>query len=360
MSYIRKIIAKDEELIGIARLHWIYVVKGLTWFIGFAGIGWLLHSLITRGLMYVGGATNSYAFPAALMSVSNAMMLFMMAGGFLIFFLFVLKILVTEVGLSNRRIIEKTGLLFVKVRQIDLEEVRGENMDMGHLGRIFGYAYILLDCRFLGDIRLPAIENPERFLRVLHELRAKTQDALSLVVGKGNAVPVGDVVATSRDGGLSLQVQDPKPEPPKQPDIQPGQVPGPEIAPPGPAGPEIQPEPTPHAPPAPPPAPGPVTPPAQPAQPIPAPPDPRPPLQPPSGAAPLDPATVAQVVQQVTPQITQQVVRQMAEQGLLKEDAPEPANDVDTDLIARFDEARVKEDESGVDHQSKKMEYAIH
>lgn len=371
MSYVRKIIAKDEELIGIARLHWIYIMKGLAWFVAMAGFGWLADALITRGMMYVGGVTNTYAIPAAFMTISNGMMMFMVVGGFFVFFLFVLKVLVTEIGLSNRRVIEKTGLIFVKVRQIDLEEIRGENMDMGYLGRVLGYAYILLDCRFIGDVRLPAVENPERFIRALHTLRAKTQDALSIVMGKGNAIPVGEALAPPPDGEQSLQMQTPEPPQPIVPDDRPSPAvpeqppqPAPEIAPPGPPQPEIQPSPVPHTTPQPQPnvPPQPTTP--QPVQPIPAPgPNPQPPLQPPGNptgqqaAAQLDPKTVAQVVQQVTPQIAQQVVKEMAEQGLLKE-TPEPANDVDK-LTASFDDALTKKGARGHDPDNK-MEYAVH
>lgn len=367
MSYVRKIIAKDEELIGIARLHWIYIVKGLTWFIIMATGGWIVDALITRGMMYIGGATNNYAVPAAFMTISNGAMMFMIAGGFFVFFLFVLKVLVTEVGLSNRRVIEKTGLIFVKVKQIDLEEIRGENMDMGHLGRILGYAYIMLDCRFIGDVRLPAIENPERFMRALHTLRAKTQDALSIVMGKGNAIPVGEALAPPPDGERSMQMQAPQPPQQPVPDDQPSQpVPEQPIQPseiPGAPKPEMPTQPTPHTTPVPAPSVPPEQPAPQPVQPIPAPgPDPQPPLQPPgtqnAATAQLDPQTVAQVVQQVTPQIARQVVKEMAQKGLLNKEAPEPANDVDK-LMESFDDARTKKGVRGNDPDNK-MEYAVH
>lgn len=366
MAYVRKIIAQDERLIGIARLHWIYALRGILWFAIFAGAGWLFDLMINKAMLALGGATDSYLVPAVMTTLSSGVLLFMMAGGAMIFFLFVLKILVTEIALSDRRVIHKEGLLFVKVKHIDLEEIRGENLDLGYFGRILGYGYLMLDCRFIGDVRLPAMENPERFLRALHDARAQTQDALSLVVGKtASPAPVSLIQATE-DG---QQPEVPQPSPPQPaPEIQPGQPgPAPEIAPPQtpPPAPEMPPMPVPHnPPPAPQPPPQPEQPPAQPPQPVPAPPPTQPPLQPPSGAAPqqaveIDPKIVAQVVQQVMPQMAEQVVRQIAQQGLLEKETSEDEKDVDLHLIASFDDARFDKDGKPNDLRNK-MEHALH
>lgn len=369
MSYTRRIVAKEEKLIGIARLHWIYVIKGLIWFLIMAGIGWGLNDLMTRGFLLIGNAVDTY--PALFISLANGAMYVMMGAGFWIFLLMVIKVLVTEVALTDRRVIHKEGLLFVKVKQIDLEEIRGESLDLGNLGRVLNYGYLLLDCRFIGDIRLPAIENAENFLKALHYQRSHTQDALNVVVGKGNPVPLNVVNAENQQ---SPEMKTPQPTQEmimqmsqQQPDIQPGQQPVPEIVPPiGPSQPEIQPEPVPHAPP---PGPSPVQPdiqPPQPAQPIPAPPPSEPPLQPPTNViqgqpviaqnVALTPEAVAQVVAQVMPQMAEQVVKQIANQGLLP--TADQDNDVDKDLIHSFDEARFVDEDPHVLHD--KLQHAVH
>lgn len=355
MSYVRKLMAPEEKLIGIARLHWIYVLKGIFWFVILAGAGWLFNVAMTRMLLAVGETMDSIYLPSMMMSVNNGVMFFLMGGGFFVFLLFVIDVLTTEIGLSTRRVMHKKGLIFVKVKQIDLEEVRGENLDLGYFGRILGYGYIMLDCRFIGDIRLPAIEHPERFMRALHQARAETQDTLQMVVGKtGRMAPVQVAPGES--------LQDPQPKTPK-PEILPGQQPTPEVQPDPTPQPEIQPEPTPHSPPAAPPPQQPTAPPAQPQQPIPNPgPNPQPPLQPPGSPTGLDPQTVAQVVAQVTPQIAQEVVEQLKEQGVLKKPAPENDNmaedDIDKALIADFDEARFQDEDPH--ERFNKMEHAIH
>jgi hypothetical protein len=392
MAYIRKIVGHDEELIGIARLHWIYVVKGIAWFVVLSGAGWLLNNIIQRVAVAMAQATDSAALPVMFMTLSNGAMYFLMFGGALIFFFFTLKVLVTEIGLSTRRVMHKEGLIFIKVQQIDIEEIRGENLDLGYLGRILGYGYLLLDCRFIGDVRLPAIEKPERFLKALHERRAKAQDSLSVVLGKGNAAPLNiDLPADMRQ---QQQPEIPQPSPPQPtPEIQPGgPAQQPEVTPPQP-GPEYPGQPVPHGPPPTQPAPTPqqpqpeVTPP--PAQPTPAPgPDPQPPLQPgqtqantvaatalpptaaedipmsapvqqqqyatapsPGASSPpivvqnaIDPNTVKQVVQQIMPQMAQQVAKELVDKGIVEKPAPEGDKDVDTDLIHSFDDAALDKD----------------
>lgn len=402
MAYIRKIIGHDEQLIGIARLHWIYVLKGIAWFVVLAGAGWLLNTLIQRVALSMADATDSAALPYALMTISNGAMYFLMFGGALIFFFFTLKVLVTEIGLSSRRVMHKEGLIFIKVKQIDLEEIRGESLDLGYFGRMLGYGYLLLDCRFIGDVRLPAIEKPERFLKALHESRAKTQDSLSVVLGKGNPAPIQVSVPPEMQQPEAPQPAAPQPAP----EIQPPQ-PGPEINPPSTPRPEIAPTPVPHGPP--PGQPSPQTTPQpevtpQPQQPVPAPgPDPQPPLQPPAGrnAAPLpsaaedipqaaaaapsgpqtaypaspaapqvqqppvivqntvDPKVVQQVVQQALPQMAQQVAQELVNKGLVENPHAQNDNDIDTDLIDSFDDAA--HDKDGPHHDPHhRLEHSIH
>lgn len=373
MAYIRKIIGHDEKLIGIARLHWIYVLTGLFWFLALAGGGWILEMLLTKIGMSIAGSTSSVALPALLLQMGDGMSMFLMGGGILMFILYVIKVLTTEIGLTDRRIMHKRGLLFVKVEQIDLEEIRGENLDTGTWGRLLNYGYLLLDCRFIGDIRLPAIENAEGFLRVLHDTRAKGQDSLAVVVGKGNPQPINNLAVLDEQ----QQPEIPQPAPPTPtPEDQPGQ-PGtrPEVDPGNvPVTPESPTMPVPHTPP-------PATPQENPAQPIPAPPPSEPPLQPPmegrsvaeerlpapvpmpataAAPAPIDPEVLRQVVQQALPQMAQQVAQELVKQGVIDDPAQEPAKqDVDTALIESFDEAALDKNGHPRDLHDK-LEHAIH
>lgn len=226
MAYIHKLINDDEKLVGIARLHWIYIVQGLLWFVALSGGGFLLSLLMDRGLAAMAQMSDSGYVAAPLFVLSNGMMLFMLVSGALIFLFHVIKVSSTSIALTNRRVIHKYGLIFVQAHQVDLEEIRGENLDLGYLGRLLGYGSIMLDCRFIGDIRLPAIENPEVFLRALDDCRAHTQDTLKLTAGKtGVHVPI-DVIENSGQGEQISEISPPKPEPEVSP-TPPDQVPTP-------------------------------------------------------------------------------------------------------------------------------------
>ncbi len=348
MAYVRKMLAPEEQMIGIARLHWIYVIKGLAWFLALAAAGWLMNEAIMRGLFFLGTMTKNFAMPAALLSLSHNIMLFMMGGGILIFMMFVIKVLVTEVALTTQHVIHKEGLLFVNVKQVDIVEILGESLDLGHLGRLLGYGYLKLDCRFIGDVNLPAIENPERFLRALHHARQPRDPLAEALDGKAEPHPEGAAVAMS--GPDTPQPKTPQPTP----EILPGQQPSePEVSPPGAPGPEIRPTPVPHAPPMPAPPQQPATVPPQQAQQQ---------IVPPVIAqnVKLAPEAVAQVVQQIMPQMAEQVVKQMAEQGLIH--AEESANDdipIDTDLMDSFDDAAKLAKGANNDLRDN-LEHAIH
>lgn len=316
MAYVHKLLTKDEDMVGVARLHWIYVVKGISWFLGLTFAGWLAQTLILHGLSSIADGINSSNLTIALMPLLNFIIFIPMAVGFTIFVFNVIKVLSSEIGLTNRRVIKKTGWLFVKTFNIDMEEIRGENTDTGIFGRFLNYAYIDLDCRFIGDVRIDAIERPNLFMRHLHKQRANAQDTIRMITGKSSAQSRVEFVPPPQEDGSNPEIAPPKP------------------------------------------APQPVLPPIDPPDPIPVPTkDGLPPLKPPSpypskedpqaqqkSAAPaaIDPQTVAAVVQQVMPQMAQEVVKQMAEQGLIPTAEEKPEDDIDISLIHSFDEARIK------------------
>lgn len=387
MSYVHKLIEKDEELVGIATLHWIYILKGVGWFFALGGIGWLFDALMTRGLFALSNISGTGHVPLAVLGMSRWFVLFFLATGFILFAFHVLKVIATQIALTDRRIIYKRGLIMVKVEQIDLEEVRGENLDLGWFGRFLGYAYVDLDCRFIGDVKLDAIEQPERFIRALHHLRANTQDALNVMLGKGNTVMPLNLVDHAQEGNTT-SADDPNKNPDHQ---QPAQ---PEIQPPQPAQPEIQP-------------------PQKPTE-IPAPPNEPMPNQPPplsqdqqtgeaartqdtpyndrqkmidQDSAPAEvpttkgqvqqkaqiqqqaaqvvdqmadqniaPSVMEKIVEEVTPKIAQEVVRQMEEKGLVSNNDNQVSDkSVDNDLIHVFDDAALTKDgnTNGADNQNR-------
>lgn len=189
MAYVHKVIGHDETLIGVAQLHWIYVVKGFFMFLACVLFGWGLNYLLIKTMAYItqGMASGAYV---PFMAVNLWLLPGAIVIGFVLMSFYITKILTTEVGLTNKRIVYKTGWLFVNVKEIDIEEIRGENLDTGLLGRFLDYGYVNLDCRFIGDIKLPAIAKANTFLKALHKTRSDVLDTVSMVVGNARAAVV--------------------------------------------------------------------------------------------------------------------------------------------------------------------------
>ncbi|MCB1530331.1 MAG: PH domain-containing protein [Rhodospirillales bacterium] len=192
MSYVHKIIGLDERLIGVSRLHWIYTLQGLLWFTGLAVVGVLIDQYLWayfgNRVPFYRWALDGFGFDAQHTGIK-----WLFAGaGLYIFLVYFIKTLATEVALTSRRVIYKTGLIFVEVEEIELEEIKGEHIHHGLLGRFLKYGAIDFDCRFIGDVSLPAIRKPYRFIKALHVARSRVVDsmayAISSVQGGGREV----------------------------------------------------------------------------------------------------------------------------------------------------------------------------
>lgn len=180
MSYIRKIVSDDEKLIRIVRLHWIYLAQGFFWMVMLVALGIALNLLAFKLAVNFDQKVEAAGTPLMVLSLGDYALYFFGGVGVMVFLIYLFKYFGSEVGLTTRRIIYKTGLIFIKMTQVDIEEIHSEKLNLGLLGALFGYGELALDCRFMGDVSLPAIGHAEDFLKDLHERRARLQDVLSV------------------------------------------------------------------------------------------------------------------------------------------------------------------------------------
>lgn len=181
MAFVEKLVGPDENLVGVAKLHWIYVIKGLLWLVGSIIIG---GSIQTFFAMYIPpfGLFGNFIFGMAIIL------------GALMFVLYFGKMIFTELGLTTERLIYKRGFIFVDVREVDLEEIKSESIDNGVLGRILNYGYLDLDARFIEDMDLPAIADPYRFIKAMNAVRSQIKnDSMRVVLDDGAPVVKGEV-----------------------------------------------------------------------------------------------------------------------------------------------------------------------
>lgn len=160
-------------MLSVSRVHWIYPLQGLFWFAVMAGLGFYIeHMLHSHAGIHAPGFRLELGWLRFDEKNTPIPWMFSIAG-FMVFWLLFLKYISNEVGLTDQRIIHKKGLIFVEILQLDLEDIRGENVIHGWLGWLLGYGRIHLDCRFIEDVELPAISNPYRLVKASHTARMR-------------------------------------------------------------------------------------------------------------------------------------------------------------------------------------------
>jgi Bacterial PH domain len=231
MSFVKKILGPDETLVGITSAHWIYGATGVFWLAGMMVVGLVLDFYAAS----VFGNLFKNTGGEAVSKISSVLFWMPTALGIVMFFFYFLMMISPEVGLTNRRIIYKRGLIFVDVKEVDLEEIKAADVNNGWFGRFLNYGYVVLDARFVTGVDLPAIAKPYRFVNALNEARgAMKHDSMTVIVdGVGDSLKqeVGDAVKKEMSDQGHAQEKNPekkqgkkkKKEPKEKSEAQPAQ-----------------------------------------------------------------------------------------------------------------------------------------
>ncbi len=89
--------------------------------------------------------------------------------GILFFIVAIIRVMTTELALTNKRVIAKTGFIRRDTVELRLEKVEGLIINQGIVGRIFNYGTVIVSGT--GGIRtpIPFINDPINFRRVVNE-----------------------------------------------------------------------------------------------------------------------------------------------------------------------------------------------
>lgn len=170
---VRKVVSANERLLAIFRPHWIYVFEGFMWFLILTIAGLIVdhyfYQFVGPQTLAVDISIEYFKITGHLTGISTIFA----AMGLAILWVQTLIFVSSEIGLTDQRIIHKKGLVFIQVDQVDLEDIRAEQVFHGWLGWLLGYGRIHLDCRFIHDVWLPAIHNPYRLVKASHTARLK-------------------------------------------------------------------------------------------------------------------------------------------------------------------------------------------
>jgi len=139
-KYVDSDLLPNEEVIAEARTHWaMFIVPELLilvgWISGSAGTIFIIVGLIW-------GTFRLLAF------------------------------LTTEMALTNKRVIAKSGIIRRNVIDVSNAKIEGVTYHQGIFGRIFGYGSVLVRGTGVGQVPVPFIAQPELFKhevgRILH------------------------------------------------------------------------------------------------------------------------------------------------------------------------------------------------
>jgi uncharacterized membrane protein YdbT with pleckstrin-like domain len=135
MSYIEQTLMPGEFVASEATLHWaMFIAPGFVTLIGllaWSGRGGAI--LLVLGLIWLGWRLLVYKS--------------------------------TELAVTNRRVLAKTGVLRRHSIDVQNTKVEGLTYDQGIIGRIFGYGSIFVRGTGIGMVPIPYVAAPEAFKR---------------------------------------------------------------------------------------------------------------------------------------------------------------------------------------------------
>ena len=188
MLYIQESLAPGEKILKFTQYHWMYVALSV--------FGASIFILMAFALLFVGTIYHYYDIvkvPPWLIFKAAAKLSFtdyvtgiwkvnilIRVGAFLLFLMAIIQVgarilvrVTTEMGVTNRRVVFKRGLISRKVDEMRVDFIDGADLDQGIMGRIFNYGGIKMYGTGVEGIFFPYYtEDPVNFRRAVQAARA--------------------------------------------------------------------------------------------------------------------------------------------------------------------------------------------
>lgn len=177
MSYVEKMISRREKLVCMTSLHWIYMVYASLYLLFFLVLAHMVHSSMmeTPNLTPLLDKIIYGVFRVQIPMLSFSIAWLIAAPGVAIFIVRAFDYIGSEVCVTTKKLIYKKGLIWITVDDIDIDEIQSETVFQGLLGPVFDYGRLVVDSRFVKDLRIPPIVGPYTFLKRLHEIQDITE-----------------------------------------------------------------------------------------------------------------------------------------------------------------------------------------
>ncbi len=180
MDYIRQSLGEDEELVHVARFHWMYTVSALfnIVFSLILSIGVIVGSLFVQPWLpeflrvEIPVEANWVDMVRAVHPTIKILAFLVLVMGLFKYAHMMIVKATTEIAVTNRRLVYKRGLIARYVGEINIDRIEGVNVLQGVWGRIFNFGRVMVRGMGVGEVVLPPIEDPIKFRRAIEKARS--------------------------------------------------------------------------------------------------------------------------------------------------------------------------------------------
>lgn len=180
MDYIRQSLGEDEELVHIARFHWMYTLSAVLniVFSICLSAGIIVFAIKVDPMLPEFMRTSDVAPEGGWLEmvrevhpgVKMIAFLVLIIGLYRYAHMMIIKA-TTEIAITNRRLVYKRGLIARYVGEMNIDRIEGINVLQGFWGRIFNYGRIMVRGMGVGEVILPPIEAPILFRKAIEKAR---------------------------------------------------------------------------------------------------------------------------------------------------------------------------------------------
>ena len=142
MSYVQQVLQPGEQIRYQASIHWVTYLHGLLWLLA-AAIVWIIIPIPWRGGF-----------------VAEAVAIVLVAGGLFFLARAWFNQWITEIAVTNRRVIYKRGFISRSTAEMQMDKIESVRVDQSILGRILNYGKVTIlgtgtSAEALGQIDAP-------------------------------------------------------------------------------------------------------------------------------------------------------------------------------------------------------------
>ncbi|MFO1185523.1 MAG: PH domain-containing protein [Bauldia sp.] len=124
MSYVQSVLQSGERVLAVGRLHWIVYLPGI------------LLGLLGVLLLIAGGGAGEMRYPLLVLGG------LVLAAGLIVFIREWFRQWITELAVTDRRVILKTGFVRRRTVEMNMDKVETVDVDQSVFGRVLGYGTI--------------------------------------------------------------------------------------------------------------------------------------------------------------------------------------------------------------------------